>query len=333
MDEAMSKRNHFCAGSLAAIGLACAVFTATPAEAGFFDMFKRNPDTQVPAPTPPGDVAGTTGAGDGQPMMAPAAPSEDAEAPMRMDRIEQQMRTLTGQVEELTYQVRQLQDQLRNQSAGGPAARRQAPAEPAPAAPAPAAAAPADAIGETIGSAGAAPTPTPNPNAAPRNLGQLTVGPGDVAADPQPLDLSSAAAPPAAPRPLAGSSGSPRDDYDAAYDQILKGDYERAEQSFQVFLANYPGDPLDADAQYWIGESLFARGDYRGAADAFLSGYKAYPKSGKAPDMLLKLGLSLSNLGQREAACGTFGEILKKYPKSSNALIQRVKSEQASASC
>jgi TolA-binding protein len=47
----------------------------------------------------------------------------------------------------------------------------------------------------------------------------------------------------------------------------------------------------------------------------------------------LKLGLSLNGLGQREAACGTFGEILKKYPKASNALIQRVKAEQASASC
>ena len=106
-----------------------------------------------------------------------------------------------------------------------------------------------------------------------------------------------------------------------------------AETSFRRFLASYPGDPLSADAQYWIGESLYARQDYRGAADAFLAGYQQFPKSGKAPDMLLKLGLSLYGLGQREAACSTYGEILKKYPKSSNAMIQRVKAEQTSASC
>ena len=129
------------------------------------------------------------------------------------------------------------------------------------------------------------------------------------------------------------ATGNARNDYDAAYDLVLKGDYDVAETSFQRFLASYPSDPLAADAQYWIGESLYARQDYRGAADAFLAGYKQYPKSGKAPDMLLKLGLSLNGLGQREAACGTYAEILKKYPKSSNALMQRVKTEQASASC
>ncbi len=64
-----------------------------------------------------------------------------------------------------------------------------------------------------------------------------------------------------------------------------------------------------------------------------LTGYQTYPESTKAPDMLLKLGLSLVGLGQRETACATYAEILKKYPKSSNALMQRVKAEQASASC
>ena len=88
-----------------------------------------------------------------------------------------------------------------------------------------------------------------------------------------------------------------------------------------------------SDAQYWLGESLFARGQYRDAADEFLSGYKAYPQSGKAADTLLKLGLSLAGLGEREAACSTYAEVLKKYPNSSNALRQRVATEQAVARC
>ena len=75
------------------------------------------------------------------------------------------------------------------------------------------------------------------------------------------------------------------------------------------------------------------RAQFREAANEFLTGYKSYPKSGKAPDALLKLGLSLAGLGEREAACSTYSAVLKQYPDISNAMRQRVKVEQASASC
>jgi len=75
------------------------------------------------------------------------------------------------------------------------------------------------------------------------------------------------------------------------------------------------------------------RAQYRDAANEFLAGYKTYPQSAKAPDALLKLGLSLAGLGEREAACRTFDAVLKQYPDASNALRQRVKFEQSSASC
>ncbi|MCX5516342.1 tol-pal system protein YbgF [Kaistia algarum] len=293
-----------------------------PAEAGLFDMFRRNPDQAAPAPPADLDPGSAGQGGDAMPIQSSSA---EAQAALRMDRVEQQMRMLTGQVEELTYQVRQLQDQLRSVQPGG--AKRAAPV-PAPA-PSPRAAAPAAAV-DPVGAAIAAQTDVPDPSAPgapPRPLGQIAVDP----TIPQPLDLSAAGSGAATVPPA--QTGSSRGDYDAAYELILKGDYDVAETSFQRFLASYPGDPLAPDAQYWIGESLFARQDYRGSADAFLAGYQQYPKSSKAPDMLLKLGLSLNGLGQREAACGTFGEILKKYPKASNALIQRVKAEQASASC
>lgn len=296
--------------------LLVAGLAAEPAQAGLFDLFKRNSDASAPGPTPPAAVSppGMAQAPGAVPVM-----TSDAQAAMRMDRLEQQMRSMTGQIEELTYQVRQLQEQLRSQSGG----KRAAVPPPPVAAPVPPPA--NDAIGQAIGSNGTPPVVS-DANAPPRDLGQLPVPPGG-----QPLDLS----PPGRGGAAASGSatGSSRADYDAAYDFVLKGDYEVAETSFRQFLVNYPGDPLDADAQYWIGESLYARQDFRGSADAFLAGYQQYPKSAKAPDMLLKLGLSLAGLGQRDAACGTYAEILKKYPKSSNALLQRVKTEQASASC
>lgn len=297
-----------------------------PAEAGLFDMFKRQDPS---APVPPAAVE------QGAPMQDPGlvpvqSSSSEAQAALRMDRIEQQMRALTGQVEELTYQVRQLQDQLRAAQGGGAAKRAAAPPPvPAPKSAAPNAAAANPAASDPVAAAIAAQgvAPADGPGTPPRPLGQIAVDP----TNPQPLDLGAlgSGAATAPPAPTGSASG----DYDAAYDLVLKGDYDIAEASFRRFLTSYPTDPLAADAQYWLGESLYARQDYRGAADAFLAGYQNFPKSAKAPDMLLKLGLSLYGLGQRDAACSTYGEILKKYPKSSNALIQRVKIEQANASC
>ncbi len=303
------------------------------AHAGLFDLFNKR-ETQVQPPpdavAPPADVGVAPDPGV-QPMRA-ASPASEAQAAMRMDRMEQQMRQMTGQIEELTFQLNQLQAQIRALQPAG--ARRSSSAAPAAAQPvASAAQAPraADPIGQAIGSSAVAAAPTSGgsgPGAPPRSLGELPAGQGG-----QPLDLATLAGPPPGAGAAPAPSGDSRNDYDAAYDLVLKGDYDVAENSFQLFLANYPGDPLAPDAQYWIGESLYQRGDYRGAADAFLTGYQQYPKSGKAPDMLLKLSLSLVGLGQRDAACGTYAEILKKYPKASNALLQRVKTEQASASC
>src|SRR4029077_13544716 len=144
-----------------------------------------------------------------------------------------------------------------------------------------------------------------------------------------------AAAPAVAP-PGADNIASLRDphaQYEQAYNSILSGDYDRAEAGFRAFIASHPEDEHAADAQYWLGESLFARGKYREAANEFLNGHKTYPQSGKAADTLLKLGLSLAGLGERDAACSTYAQVLKQYPEVSNALRQRVKAEQASASC
>lgn len=270
----------------------------------------------------------------------------------RFNRIEAQMRTLTGQVEELTFQLRQLQDQLKRmqednefrfrelEGGGSPGPRSEAPSAPAPAETAtlrPSEAGQGDAIGAIVDQE----PPVLNapdlggPGAPPQPLGTLTMD-APVFPD-QPMDLTVPLAPPG----VAGGTdvaaiaptGDPRTDYESAYNSILNGDYDRAEVAFRQFLSVYPDDALAPDAQYWLGESLFVRALYRDAANEFLAGYKAYPKSGKAPDALLKLGLSLAGLGERDAACSTFAAVLKQYPDASNALRQRVKFEQASASC
>ncbi len=232
----------------------------------------------------------------------------------RLDRAEARIRELTGQVEELAFRLHQTQTQLQAALGGQPLPNVAAAPPPA------------------------APTPLPNAGAtvaAAQPSGQVMID----APPNQPIDLT-AMGRSGAQQPMATvapaqvvSLGDPGADYERAYAAILGGDYVMAEASFRAFLATYPGDQRVSDAQYWLGESLFARGQYRDAADEFLAGYKSYPSSGKAADTLLKLGLSLAGLGEREAACSTYAEVLKKYPNSSNALRQRVATEQAVARC
>jgi tol-pal system protein YbgF len=185
------------------------------------------------------------------------------------------------------------------------------------------------------------------PGAPPQNLGQV---PG------QPLDLSSALGQPLPesqqqqtlgaptlgtpvqggqqnPQLVLAPSSDPKDAYDLSYGYILRGEFDLAEASFKQFLTQFPNDPLAGNAQYWLGESLFARGSYRDAADAFLKGYSDYPASAKAPDSLYKLGMSLKELGQAEAACSSFSEIARRYPNAPQAVRERARSEMQKSGC
>jgi tol-pal system protein YbgF len=99
------------------------------------------------------------------------------------------------------------------------------------------------------------------------------------------------------------------------------------------FAQKYPGDPLLADSQYWLGESLFQRQQYRDAAEAFLAVTTKFDKSAKAPDALLRLGQSLAALKEKEAACAAFGEVTRKYPRASSGVKAAVDREQKRVKC
>lgn len=268
------------------------------------------------------------------PFAVPAAAQssrETAELSMRVDRLEAQIRELTGQVERLTYA---LQNAAPAGAGGNSPQNRIRDAVPQPAAP-----------------LGSAPPPQSSSGlgAPPRNLGTLSVGQGGGVIDGEgrPLDLSALigasgglgvepvppASTPAAPAAGASFANSPREEYELAYGYIMRGDYETAEASLRQFLADNPSDPLASDARFWLGESLFVRGNYREAANEFLESYSKFPGSAKAPDSLLKLGLSLRELGEKEAACATFAELVRKYPAASTQVKQRVRDERKSARC
>jgi tol-pal system protein YbgF len=302
-----------------------------------------------------------------------AAPAESSETSVRIGRIENALRQLTGAVEELQHQNRQLQMQLKRlqddseyrfQQLGVKGA---APAQP----PAPA--------NDVPGRRSDLFDPAQHPNApgAPRVLGgelpggapgRTTVAaagddgpigaPGGRPAG-APLDLTAIAGgalnqPGAGPQAPAGQlpapppgntgatgtqlatlppSASPKDEYELAYGYVLHKDYALASQSFRDFLRRHPEDPQAADAQYWLGESLFQQQRYRDAAESFLAVSTTHEKSPKAPDALLRLGQSLAALNQNEAACATLAEVGRKYPRASTAVKRGVAQEQKRVRC
>jgi tol-pal system protein YbgF len=128
-------------------------------------------------------------------------------------------------------------------------------------------------------------------------------------------------------------SQTPRDEYDLAYGYLLRKDYALSEDGFRTFLRKYPSDRQAADAQFWLGESMFQRQSYRDAADAFLTVTKKYETSAKAPDALLRLAQSLAAMGQKELACATFVEIGNKYPRATLNVKQSVEREQKRVHC
>jgi tol-pal system protein YbgF len=128
-------------------------------------------------------------------------------------------------------------------------------------------------------------------------------------------------------------TASPQDEYDMAYGYILHKDYALAEQAFRDFLRKYPDEKQVADAQYWLGESMFQRQRYRDAAESFLAVSTKYEHSGKAPESLLRLGQSLAAMNQKEAACATLAEVGRKFPRATASVKRGVTQEQKRAHC
>ncbi len=303
--------------------VAVGLMIATGANAGWFGLGER---TAVPGP-------GVT--------LAQSGGNE------RLDQLERTIRNLTGQVETLQHQLDVLTQEMQKMQAdneyrfgqlengkGGGKKDVAAAAPPPPTAPAPAEVQPLPAADgeQQLG-------------APPRDLGTLTLPAPQAGDGQQPLDLSALArgdsgqadagamAPVTQPQELAPPSGDPAADYKAAYELFVSGRYPSAEKAFRQFLDAYPGDSHAADAIYWLGQSLFSRAMYREAALEFVNGHKLYPKSARAADTMLLLGKSLAGIPEREAACQTFAAALKQYPNMSNALRQRVITEQANAGC
>lgn len=238
---------------------------------------------------------------------------------IRMDQLEEQMRTLTGHVEEVQNGISELKNRLDKQQQDDE--QRFGALEHPDGGAAPAGK-PADTPrgGKPVSPGGAG-----NPDLPPSTGGFLGA-PGQGGAP---------AASPTAGKAVAATlpNGSATDQYNYAFGLLRSQDYPAAESAFSQFVQKHPQDELAGNAQYWLGETFFVRNDYNSAAAAFAKGYQAYPKSPKAQDNLLKLGVSLGNVGKKQEACFAFAKLEKDFPSLAPANKERATREKQRLGC
>ncbi len=112
--------------------------------------------------------------------------------------------------------------------------------------------------------------------------------------------------------------------YQAAFDLLKNGQYDRAIAAFQSFLASYPTSQLADNAQYWLGEAYYVNKSYPQALDAFQRVIDQYPQSRKLPDALLKVGYCNYEMKQYSAARAALSQVSTKYADTpSGALAQQ----------
>ena len=159
-------------------------------------------------------------------------------------------------------------------------------------------------------------------------------GGGGAAGRPAPRPGAQAAAPAPSPAPSAGAGGGSADQlYDEAFKKLQEGDYAGAERGFRTFVQRNPQNKLAGNAQYWLGETYYARRDYQNAMTAFAEGYKAYKTSQKGPDNLLKLGITMAALNRKSDACAVFARFTQDYPRATDLQKRRFDQERQKNGC
>lgn len=165
-------------------------------------------------------------------------------------------------------------------------------------------------------------------------LDQVEKGGGRPGGGPavRPTTPSTAAAPPGG-APPAAAAGAADQVYNDAFKKLQDGDYAGAEKGFRAFVLRNPQHALAGNAQYWLGETYYARRDYQNAMTAFAEGYKNYKASPKGPDNLLKLGVTLAMLGRKTDGCAIFARFAQDYPRATDLQKRRVEQERQKNGC
>ncbi|MEL6359495.1 MAG: tetratricopeptide repeat protein [Pseudomonadota bacterium] len=247
-------------------------------------------------------------------------------ATSRIDQLEGEVRTLTGVIERLEYELGQANARL-------------------------------DSMASIL--AGDAPSFAPMGTVVPGQDGQLTVDPATGVPYGVPVDLTgqnsaaqiqSAQTSPSG-QDLAGETfpngdqnqqGSsfgvelpfdPVEAFSYADTFLLRGELEKAQQAFELYLGAFPSHPRAADAQFRLGEIYLTQGDNTGAADAFIAHIQNYPNDPRAAEAYVKLASAFGRMDQPAEACEVLKTMETSFPGAPPEITSRANRELARNNC
>lgn len=102
----------------------------------------------------------------------------------------------------------------------------------------------------------------------------------------------------------------------AAYSDYSRGNFDLAASEFKQYVEIYPSSELADNAQYWIGEILYAQKKLPEAVVEFEKVKAINPNGDKTTVALYKRGLILLEMDKKDDAVAQFLTIFKEYPKT-----------------
>ncbi|MCD6532348.1 tol-pal system protein YbgF [bacterium] len=117
----------------------------------------------------------------------------------------------------------------------------------------------------------------------------------------------------------------PKKLFETAQLDFNRSKFELARMEFEQFLTLFPKSALADDAQYYIGECLYALGKYSDAQKAYLKVKQNYPESELVPSALYSAGICAMKMDDINGARRFFTEIVENYPTAEEAAPAREK--------
>jgi|GEM_PF-435824 len=141
----------------------------------------------------------------------------------------------------------------------------------------------------------------------------------------EPMSAPDRSPPPGEADGSGGDDATPEDvkRYQAAFDQLMDGQYEPAIEAFRQFLGDFPESQYADNAQYWLGEAYYVQQNYERALEAFKKVQREFPGSDKVPAALLKEGYAYYELQDYRMARKTLLEVTERFPDHRVAELAR----------
>lgn len=115
----------------------------------------------------------------------------------------------------------------------------------------------------------------------------------------------------------------PEEMYRQIYLDFSRMEYEISLEESEVFLSEYPGDPMTEDVRYVRGECYLELDKDHDALREFSTILQDYPRGKKTPAVLLRMAITYDRTGDEELAQGVAGRLIREYPDSEEAAEAR----------